>query len=856
MALAPGTRIGPYEVVSPIGAGGMGEVYRARDARLGRDVAIKVLPAAFADDTSRRERFEREARAVASLSHPNILAIFDTGLHEQQLFVVTELLEGQNLREVLAEGRLPLRKATEIGVQVARGLAAAHEKGIVHRDLKPENVFVQRDGQAKILDFGLAAQTTAASGATETIAALTDPGMVIGTVGYMAPEQVRGQMVDARTDLFALGAVLYEMVSGRRAFTGETAADTMVAIVKEDPPEITGSRPDLSPALDRIVRHCLEKNPAERFQTARDVAFALETLSGAPPNAIHAVAPALQQTQRRRWVALAAVLIAALPFSAGIWWSVWRRPVVQPTFKRLTFGRGFVYAGRFAPDGRQIVYSASWEGRPPEVFVTSLDSPQSRSLAVDADLLGLSSKNELALLQHPVVGLNQYTRSGVLARSALNGGEPQGVAQDVWWADWSPDGQDIAFIRRGARNRLEFPMGHSLYETPRSLDNVRVSPSGDRVALFEVGRTSAFSLVVVDRTGTASTLASFRDWWGLAWSPRGDEVWFGATEEGLGEQPALFAVDLKGRRRLLYRAPGILNLHDISPSGQLLVSRDSFRSFSEIVSAGAPEPRDVSQFDWSVVSALSDDGQTLVLSALGDGGGPSAGVYVRRVDGSGARFISDGEPLALSPDAKTVFVRQLDTGSLSLVPTGVGQPQSLEIGEAADVSWAAWHPNGQSLFISMSQKGRPARLYTLPAAGGTPQPISPEGTDVFRNRSGNAALSPDGTTIANTKSAGDTVLCRTDGSGCRPLRGAVTGDFVAGWSPDGRGVYVYRHGELPAGVFKVDVQTGRRDLWKQIQPRNGYGTSGLAQLKIAPNGAYAYSYNQSLDDLYLVEGLK
>lgn len=296
MALAPGMRLGPYEVVAKLGAGGMGEVYRSRDTRLDRDVAIKVLPAAFASEADRVSRFEREAKAVAALSHPNILAIFDTGTHDGQLYVVTELLEGETLRDRLApvggaapgggargstqDAGLPVRKATDIAIQMARGLAAAHDKGIVHRDLKPENVFLTKDGHVKILDFGLARQAATTTGATETAAALTDPGTVMGTVGYMAPEQVRGLAVDARTDLFALGAVLYEMLSGQRAFRGDTAADTMFAIVKEDPPELGAVRADLPPALDRIVRHCLEKQPNERFQSARDVAFALEALSG------------------------------------------------------------------------------------------------------------------------------------------------------------------------------------------------------------------------------------------------------------------------------------------------------------------------------------------------------------------------------------------------------------------------------------------------------------------------------------------------------------------------------------------------------------------------------------------------
>lgn len=324
MALPAGTRIGPYEITALIGAGGMGEVYRARDTRLNRDVAVKVLPAAFADDADRVARFEQEARVIAALSHPNVLSVFDTGLADSEdsarrLYVVTELLEGQTLGERLKSGAMPVRKATDIAGQIARGLAAAHDKGIVHRDLKPDNVFVSSAGHVKILDFGLA-RTIAPAGAEETRAAITDAGTVLGTVGYMAPEQVRGQPVDARADLFALGAVLYEMLTGRRAFQQPTAAETMTAILKDDPPDLAVARADLNPALDRIVQHCLEKDPAERFQTARDVAFALGSLSGSAVTPLSGAGGALSRRRwRTRYERTAWAIVTVLLIGALIW---------------------------------------------------------------------------------------------------------------------------------------------------------------------------------------------------------------------------------------------------------------------------------------------------------------------------------------------------------------------------------------------------------------------------------------------------------------------------------------------------------------------------------------------------------
>src|SRR6202158_4189429 len=283
MAVTAGQKIGPYEVAAQIGAGGMGEVYRARDPRLGRDVAIKVLPSSFSSDRDRLQRFAPEARAAAALNHPNILAIFDIGEDKGAPYVVSELLEGETLRDRLRSGALSIRKSIDFTLQMAHGLSAAHEKGIVHRDLKPENLFITHDNRVKILDFGLAKlihpEENPGSGDAPTMQVATDPGVVMGTVGYMSPEQVRGKAADHRSDIFSFGSILYEMLSGKRAFRGETPADTMSAILKEDPAELSETARNVPPALERMVRHCLEKNPAQRFQSAGDLAFDLEALT-------------------------------------------------------------------------------------------------------------------------------------------------------------------------------------------------------------------------------------------------------------------------------------------------------------------------------------------------------------------------------------------------------------------------------------------------------------------------------------------------------------------------------------------------------------------------------------------------
>lgn len=364
MSLTPGSLLGPYHLLAPLGAGGMGEVYRAHDTRLHREVAIKILPASLAADPASLARFEREAQAVAALSHPNILSIHDAGQVNGVAYAVAELLEGRNLREVLADGPLPPRKALEFGLQIAHGLAAAHEKGIVHRDLKPENVFVTSDARVKILDFGLAQVVTTMADSQHTTVVLspspgTAPGMVVGTVGYMAPEQVRGQAVDGRTDIFAFGVLLYEMLSGRRAFAGETPADTMSAILRSDPPDLIAMQPDMPPPIDRIVRRCLEKRPAERFQSARDLGFAIEALSGVTTPRAIVVSPSSWRSRRAAWASMAAA--AGLLVGLGLATLLFRRDTpADPITVRFTIPSGLAIPPwvAVARDGQAISWSA------------------------------------------------------------------------------------------------------------------------------------------------------------------------------------------------------------------------------------------------------------------------------------------------------------------------------------------------------------------------------------------------------------------------------------------------------------------------------------------------------------------
>ena len=865
MSLAAGTRLGPYEILGLLGAGGMGEVYRARDARLSREVAVKVLPSSFSDDGDRVRRFEQEARAAGVLNHPNVTAVYDIGREGESLYVVSELLEGETLRSRLGGGALAPRRATDYALQIAHGLAAAHEKGIVHRDLKPENIFVTKNGRVKILDFGLAKLTQPeAGGAGETSLPTmvgTEPGVVMGTLGYMSPEQVRGYPTDARSDIFSFGAILYEMLSGRRAFAGDTAADTMTAILMKDPPELTETGRAIAPGLDRLVRHCLEKNPEERFHSAHDLAFDLEALS-VDATAVTAL-PLRSAAPRRaagRFLLPAALLVAGLV--GGFFLKEALTKSELPSFTRLTFRRGTVWNARFAPDGQTVVYSAAWEANPVEVFLTRPESPESRPLGLpSSSLFAVSSTGELAVMLRARTLAAGYARFGTLARVPLAGGSPREIAEDVRFADFSPDGKELAVARgtgmQGMGSSIEFPVGKVIYATPNRIVHPRVSPDGRSVAFFETGGGAAgWSVVLVDVAGKKKTLTEgWKDWWNLAWSPDGHEVWFAAPEAAAATgTSSLHAVSLNGSYRLVARMPGILELHDISRDGRVLLSRVDYGAVVMVRSAGEAKERNLSWLDSSRAADWTPDGKTLLIDELGEGGGPNQSVYLRNTDGSAATRIGEGEGFALSPDARWVLA---EPGAmpprLVLLPAGSGTPKPLAIEGFAGFYWGSWFPDGKRLLIGGNEAGKGPRLYALDLPQGKPRPISPDGHEV--NRFGNA-ISPDGRFVAATDSSRRLVLCPTEGGEPRPVPGALPGEVALRWSGDGRSLYTHRAGEMPARVWRLDLATGRKELVHELAPPDPAGVTSIETILLTPDGgSYAYSYSANLSELYVFEGL-
>jgi eukaryotic-like serine/threonine-protein kinase len=622
MSLGPGTRLGPYEILSSLGAGGMGEVYRARDPRLSRDVAIKILAARISSSPDALRRFEREARASAALNHPNILAVYDFGAEGAAQYVVSELLIGQTLREALSDGPLPASKTLTYAAQAARGLAAAHDEGIVHRDLKPENLFITRDGRVKILDFGLAKLVDTAPGSLEadigvTRAGGTMQGVVLGTVGYMAPEQVRAQHTDQRTDIFALGVVMHEMLTGRPPFAEPSAIETMTAIATKDPPELTRSGSGTPAPLVRIVRRCLEKRPGDRFQSARDLAFALENLTDATP-----ALPASERRVTSRSLARVSGLILALAVAAAVGaFSVGRvSRLPEPSFRRLTSQRGIVRAARFGPDDHTIWYSAAWNGGPSRVFVTRVDTRESSPLDVPpGDLVAITSTGEIVLLAgRGATGSVVFGGTGTLARVSIMGGATRELIEQVEDADVSADASTFAIVRTtGGRYRLEYPPGKVLYETNGYISSPRLSPRGDRIAFLDhpVTGDDRGVVAVVDLTGKRTVLTP--EWigeQGLAWTPNGREIWFAA---GPGDEPrAIYAVTLGGQVRLVYRAPMHLKLEDVGPDGRVLLSGEDFRNDVIAVSAEDGRERDLSWFHLQATRGLSSDGRMLVFSWL------------------------------------------------------------------------------------------------------------------------------------------------------------------------------------------------------------------------------------------------
>jgi serine/threonine protein kinase/Tol biopolymer transport system component len=848
-----GQLLGHYRVLEKIGAGGMGEVFRARDERLGRDVALKLIRPASGSNPDHLRRFEQEARAAASLSHPNILAIYDVGFNGSTPYIVSELLQGKTLRQRLSEGPIPLREASDFALQVAQGLTAAHERLIVHRDLKPENLFLTNDGRVKILDFGVAKLQAPAEDnrAIEKLTTVTKHGAVIGTVAYMSPEQLRAKPVDHRSDIFSFGAILYEMLSGSRAFRGETEVDTITAVLREEPPDSSLDQASIPIGYRDIVKHALEKDPENRFQSAKDLAFALQTLSGSSSGRSVPIAQPNPGTSRLLpWAIVAVLAVATALLALG---QLMKAPPSAPVYTRLTSEAGTAYAARFAPGGKSIVYSAAWNGKPVQLFSTVGDFLLAQQLNFnDANLLAISPQNDLAVALHGTHDGQMETVGGMLARAPLAGGSPKELLANVPRADFDPHGSLAVVHDVEGHNRLEFPIGTVLYQTAGWISDVRFSPHGDKIAFMNhpaLWDNKGTVAIVDPSSGHVENLT--QEWeseQGLAW--HGDEIWFTAAEKG--NNLNLMAVKPNAKVRSVLDLPVGITLQDIAADGRVLVALNSKRLALAFSTVGVEHDEDLSWHDWNVAKDISADGQFVLFEDASETAGPAYVVALRKLDGTLPIRLGEGSAGGLSPDGKwAISISSDDPQRVTLLPTGPGQPQTVEIGGLKHIQsgFARFLPDGKRFITNANQPGQAARCYALDVSGARPKGITPDGVLC-------GPSSPDSQYIVGV-GPNSISIYPIAGGAPRLLTRLAPNFLVAQWSNDGSAFYGYHKGELPSRIYKADIATGKETLVRELRPGVPAGVVMVAPMVVSRDGKrVAYSYNQTLSVLEMISGLQ
>jgi serine/threonine protein kinase/Tol biopolymer transport system component len=848
MALPAGSKLGPYEILAQIGAGGMGEVYRARDSRLGRDVALKILPEDVSGEPHRAIRFEREARAASALNHPNIISVYDVGREGDIAYIVSELVDGESLRHTIAQGPIPARRVIEIATQMAEGLAAAHAAGIVHRDLKPENVMLTREGRVKILDFGLAWQAFSSTGGhpdtTPTEPAVTNPGVVMGTVGYMSPEQVRAQVVDTRSDIFSAGVIVYEMLTGRRAFTGASSVEVMHAILKNDPPDIEAQ---ISPGLERIVRRCLEKEPARRFQSAADLGFAIQAVSGTswpPPGPLKA------RTVPRWWLVAGGFLFLAAAAVVAAMWLNTRRAASWPAYTPVVTSDGNVSAAYFY--GELPLYSFTpTDGVKHTYLIDNAGGTRELSIPAGGRVESISSRGELALLT------SSGEDGGTLLRLSLAGGAPRQVLDRVVCAQWSPDGSELAIVRRvGNRQRLEYPIGHALFESDHPIFSCAVSPDGASVAFVahNAGKVNQWFANGVNRSGKVTQLGrvagreltSFP----ILWRPDGKEIWYTSLESS--ELGVIYGLSLNGTRRLLARYPGYVALLGISPSGKALLTEiTSFRRV--MLYRDGAEPSDISWLN-TYSFGLSEDGTAV---ALFDFTSNRHEFFVRFLRDSLPVRFENGKPYlgGISPDGKWLAVSREKNGASEsvYVPTGPGEEYTVRADGIENPTHDAWlHDSTRFVFVGTRNGAHVAFIGDV--AGGKPKQLA--GAAQPPPGSIGLHVAPDDEHYFTLESDGKWWVRHLSGAAAKPIPNLTAGDEVLGWAADSKAVFVEAFGSRDTRrTDRVDIETGSRTLWREDPNPRGWHAAWLPL--ITPDGkTRVYTFGHGISSLWIAEGLK
>ena len=847
-------------MLSVLGTGGMAEVYRARDTRLGREVALKVVNESLAANPDLVRRFEQEARLAGSLNHPNLLAVYDFGQHEGAPYFVTELLQGQTLRARLSHAPIPLHTALDWAAQMARGLAAAHARGIVHRDVKPDNVFITSDGQLKLLDFGIAklAEGVLDRGprnwmdATETpTGGSTRTGSVLGTPGYMSPEQLRGEPLDARTDIFSCGATLYEMLSGRRAFPGATVVDSGYAILHHELEPLPLGVPL---PLGRIVLRCLEKDPGHRLQSAADLAYALEaigaeTASGVPRLDVGA------PHRRARWrLGAGAALLLVLAAVAIL--SPRRAPIARvPSFEEVTLRWGAVTGARFLPDGR-IAFTAGFEGNPEQLFVRPEGSVLPQALGLDdARLVAAIGSAELGVLVRPRYSM-LLTSRGTLARIPSVGGTPRELVENVEYADWSSRG-DLAVVRvtSGARV-LESPPGHELFRTTGAISHPRFSSTAEQIAFLHhpVYGLDRGEVMVVTRSGKARTVSM--QWPtidGLAWTPDDREIWFTA---GTGSLNELHAVSPAGEARDVYASAGYIELQDIRSNGDVLLNSHIEREEAVSVDARGRE----TLLTWSnftaPVTAVSDDGKALfgAYEPPGSRGSPRLLAILKSVDGSQSQVLGTGWPLDLSLDGRWALLEGDDGRDLAIVPAGAGHARSVDL-HGLSVHAARWMPDQRTILVAGRRPDESeSRLYQLTAEGQLSGPIGEArlgGRRVLH-------VSPDGKWAAGSSPDYRLLLVSLPEGRVVNLPASLQGTLPRGWSSTGD-LWVSEGGDrVPARMrlIRVSIPSGSVREERTVSPPEPAGTMNMTHVVISPDGRnVVFMFHRFLGSLVIARGL-